>query len=281
LRLCLGAFRTSPVESLQVEANEPSLAQRREQLSVQYALKLASNIHNPAYEATFIPQYQAVFARKPKAVPTFGIRILKLLQDIQIDLSTIAPFRAPLFPTWTAHLPVVSFAMQIGNKSSISPEVLKQHFYGLLETYRDYVPIYTDGSKEGDQVAAAMVHRRFSVQNRLPAHSSIFSAEAKAILLALTYIEGYESNRFVIFSDSLSCLQAIHSSMWTSPLIREILEKCHLLSLCQKEILFCWIPSHVGIPGNERADAAAKAALSLPTSELGIPHTDYKRLVNL
>jgi hypothetical protein len=31
LRLCLGAFRTSPVESLQVEANEPPLASRSQQ----------------------------------------------------------------------------------------------------------------------------------------------------------------------------------------------------------------------------------------------------------
>ena len=34
LRLCLGAFRTSPVESLYVEAHEPCLGARREKLSL-------------------------------------------------------------------------------------------------------------------------------------------------------------------------------------------------------------------------------------------------------
>ena len=77
LRVCLGAFRTSPIESLQIEANEPSLAQRRNKPLVFYALKLASNIHNPAYEVTFYPQYQPLFNKKLKAIPTFGIRILK------------------------------------------------------------------------------------------------------------------------------------------------------------------------------------------------------------
>jgi hypothetical protein len=39
LRLSLGAFRTSLVESVCVEANEPSLENRRIQLGMQYATK--------------------------------------------------------------------------------------------------------------------------------------------------------------------------------------------------------------------------------------------------
>ena len=41
LRLALGAFRTSPVESLYVEAEEPSLYLRREKLALQYTIRLA------------------------------------------------------------------------------------------------------------------------------------------------------------------------------------------------------------------------------------------------
>ena len=36
LRLALGAFRTSPIESLNAESNEPSLYVRKEKLSPQY-----------------------------------------------------------------------------------------------------------------------------------------------------------------------------------------------------------------------------------------------------
>lgn len=39
LRQCLGAFKTLPVESLQVEANEPSVAQQKNKLTSQYAMK--------------------------------------------------------------------------------------------------------------------------------------------------------------------------------------------------------------------------------------------------
>ena len=57
LRLALGAFRTSPVTSLYVEADEPSLALRREKLSLQYAIRLAANPSNPAFKVTFSPQF--------------------------------------------------------------------------------------------------------------------------------------------------------------------------------------------------------------------------------
>ena len=57
LRLALGAFRTSRVASLYVEADEPSLYSRREKLSLQYAIRLAANPSNPAHEVTFPPNY--------------------------------------------------------------------------------------------------------------------------------------------------------------------------------------------------------------------------------
>ena len=47
LRLALGAFRTSPVESLYVETNEPSIYLRREKLALQYTVRLAANPIKP------------------------------------------------------------------------------------------------------------------------------------------------------------------------------------------------------------------------------------------
>jgi len=41
LRLCLGAFRTSPASSLCAEANEPPLYLRRKRLSLQYVVKIS------------------------------------------------------------------------------------------------------------------------------------------------------------------------------------------------------------------------------------------------
>ena len=42
-------------------------------------------------------------------------------------------------------------------------------------------------------------------------------------------------------------------------------------------VQFFWVPSHVGIAGNERANVAAKAAAGLNhTHSMGIPMPDFK-----
>ena len=56
----------------------------------------------------------------------------------------------------------------------------------------------------------------------------------------------------------------------------DILDKLQELHNKKFIIKFCWIPSHVGINGNEQADSEAKAALSGPEPvDRLIPSTDF------
>lgn len=75
LRLALGAFRTSPAQSLYTEANEPPLHIRRLELSLQYALKIKTNQHNPAFKPIFQPQYLDLYEERPSYIQPFGVRI--------------------------------------------------------------------------------------------------------------------------------------------------------------------------------------------------------------
>ena len=98
LRLALGAFRTSPVSSLYLEADEPSLWLRREKLSLQYdAIRLAANPSNPAFEVTFPPQFPEYYGRKPNAVKYFGLRIAPLLEYSNINTKKKKTFKNTLF----------------------------------------------------------------------------------------------------------------------------------------------------------------------------------------
>ena len=93
---------------------------------------------------------------------------------------------------------------------------------------------------------------------RIPDDSSIFTAEAKAVDLALDFNSTCDANnKFIIFSYSLSILKAMNHTSSKNPQIQKLLEKCHEL-LANKEIVLCWIPSHIGILGNEMVDQQAK-----------------------
>ena len=105
-----------------------------------------------------------------------------------------------------------------------------------------------------------MVFPDYNRSGRLPNQSSIFTAESFAILVALKEIAFYPGENFVILSDSTSVLQAIEHFNTTQPIVLEILEWIYLIKNRGCNISLCWSPAHVGIQGNERADALAKAA---------------------
>ena len=114
----------------------------------------------------------------------------------------------------------------------------------------------------------------------IPDDSSISTAEAKAVDLAFDFIRTCDTNnKFIIFSDSLSALKAMNHTSLKNPQIQKLLEKCHTL-LAKKEIVLCWIPSHIGILENKMADQQAKTSLSLEPTSFKIPFSNFKPFIN-
>jgi ribonuclease HI len=282
LRLCLGAFRTSPIESLQVECFEPNLSMRRQKLTMQYITKLKSNPLNPAYQCVFDPKFTNLFLNKPRTIPPLGIRFTRLNNNFNLNLDMIATSHLSTLPPWTLTSPLVLLSLNHGNKAATDPAILKQQALELLSKYTDFTFIYTDGSKNNITVSAAVIHENTTITKRLPDHSSIFSAECIAIHLALETINNRNNTKYLILSDSLSTLQAIQNKKFEHPFILNILETYHNLSQLNKTIIFCWIPSHVGIRGNEMADMAAKDALTSQIDQnIRIPYSDLKNKISI
>ena len=124
----------------------------------------------------------------------------------------------------------------------------------IKENFTNYTYIYTDGSKDGNRVGCAAIFKDTHLKQRLPDNASIFTAELKAIDLALDAVSESEDREFIIFSDSLSVLVSLQNKKLDNPLIINVLHSLHTLSRAHKTIVFCWIPSHIGIHGNEKAD---------------------------
>ena len=132
LRLSLGAFCSSPVESLYVEAHEPPLEIRREKSALQYILKLKANPGNPAYDVVFNPKYQILYADKESATDSFGIHCKKLLKKAEIDIGEIAINSIPDVPIWDSEPVTVDFTLSDFDKSSTSFTVFKSRFNEVL-----------------------------------------------------------------------------------------------------------------------------------------------------
>ncbi|GFO49470.1 RNA-directed DNA polymerase from mobile element jockey [Plakobranchus ocellatus] len=140
-------------------------------------------------------------------------------------------------------------------------------FWGAtLDNNNNNNAVLTDGSKLEEKVAAAAYfseHPDRSKVTRLRDGAFVFSAELEGIALALTEIKKLTKyhKSFVIYSDSLSALQAIQSKNF------KVIDIRRLYNLIRKfppyvHISFVWIPAHVGIQGNENVDKLTKTALN-------------------
>jgi len=72
----------------------------------------------------------------------------------------------------------------------------------------------------------------------------------------------------------MSSLQALSGFKLVLDHIQKILKDYSHLTAIGKTVMLCWIPNDVNIPGNEKADCAAKSALSLPITNMRFPAYD-------
>ena len=97
--------------------------------------------------------------------------------------------------------------------------------------------------------------------------------------LTFNIISQNKHNKFIIFSDLLSVLTSLRNKELENPLIVKLLSRLDSMS-SHKEIIMSWIPSHIRVSRNERADSAAKSALDLSPDNISIPYIDLKSQIN-
>ena len=191
-----------------------------------YVLKLKTCPDKPAYSCVFEPPNLNLFENSSLTAP-LGLRILfedsKIDPDV-VDDTTVTP--------WSQSEPqIYLFLTKYKNKDSTNHEVYKQAFLEITCRTPKYIQIYTDGSKVDEKVAAAAVSSvapDSSFSCRLRDHCSIYTAELQAILFALMQVYQSKEKKFMIFSDSLSALQALKPFKTDHPLliqIQELLQK--------------------------------------------------------
>ncbi|GBN09130.1 putative RNA-directed DNA polymerase from transposon BS, partial [Araneus ventricosus] len=278
LRLCSGAFRTSPVKSLYVECYEPALELKRQMLSLHYYFKIQSNSNHPFHDFKLRPFLLRLQNARKSFIPVFFTRVHDILSELNLLYLHVTPHPKTNFPPWG--IPVVQFLNPFKTfiKTDTADIVYQQIFIEHREEYNDFIAIYTDSSKSADHVSFAVVFPNTTLSFKLHSSCSVFTAEIAAVLLALEQISDFLERKFIIYTDSLSVLESLKSFYIHShhhPLVLNILHLLNKLASRDFNILLCWVPSHVGIVGNEEADKAAKLASTQTNST--VPLTDFKK----
>ena len=120
--------------------------------------------------------------------------------------------------------------------------------------------IYTDGSKSSKGVGFAVVADDFCDFAKLSSSASKYTAELTAIINAMNVAYHTNKKSFVIYSNSKSVLESLNNYNSSHPLVQKAQEWLFRISCRHKSVSFCWVPAHVGIHGNERADRKTKIA---------------------
>jgi ribonuclease HI len=284
LRIATGAFKSTPIDSLHAATHETPLDLRREEAALRYYYKIRCYINNPAFTSVVDVRSRLLFRNK-NLTPPFAIRIQEMKLEMNIQQINIKPAfsyrRSNInIPTWALSPPKINYELNKYSKRT-TPEAVYRQLYSVIraEQYYGYTEIYTDGSKSGDGVGAAAVCGMEKRTATLTAESSIFSAETRAIELAINIIKENHNDKFAIMSDSISVLQALESLGHVHPVVRRLQHEIDTCETNGKRIELCWIPGHAGIKGNEKADELAKrAALGIPTYS-PVVYTDVHTII--
>lgn len=285
LRIACRAFCTSAVAALQVETGEMPLDLRRSQQELNYAVKLKVSNHNPA-KSILTKSRMVLSKRFSEDTKPFYCKTSEFLDSISgIEYETPKPGGIP--PS-RFKAPKVDKTLQNEVSKKENPEILKHLAAERISLYEQSICIYTDASRTIDKRTAAAFYipeSKIEQKYRLNNELTIFSAELTAIKLSLAWIYDADSvpshKSITIFSDSLSSLQAIDTgkSSCNPNLLNQVLA---LISKLPNDINFVWIPSHIGIPGNEVADRLARDGAKHEDVDYSVPleQGDVSRLVS-
>ena len=79
----------------------------------------------------------------------------------------------------------------------------------------------------------------------------------------------------VVFSDSYSALRAVGDTRNQHPVVRKIMHDVDRQRVNGSVVRLCWVPSHVGIVRNKRADKAAVSASSRQEEYICVYYRDF------
>ena len=193
------------------------------------------------------------------------MRMKPLIENIDFEFKNTVKKSSTDIPLQNHVPPKINFDITKRKKSEPAEDVYRSNFNEIRLKFP-----HLHGWHKDMRCSGCCSHS-YTLSEAYNKSFSIFWAELRALILALEYIKTTNHRNYIIFSDSKSSLQALQDQQTSNPLVCTALELHTALCDEHKNIMFCWLPSHIGIRGNEAADRAVKGALTSAVSIAKVP----------
>ena len=265
IKVILGVPAYTRTEGIQAETGEFSIQDQIDILSLKYWAR-SSKLGNKLSVNKEILNRLGTWSTYRKM--PYTQRIIHLTEELNLKSEQLSPPAAPYF----VDLDPLTIDISLSNKfnKAQDPRIINT----ITTTYLSYstadIKIFTDGSKDPTKANAGAGIVIFdngiaksNAKIKLDSRSSIFTCELIAIREALTWLckQKISNKKIELYTDSLSALQALKRAK--NPQRQEMINQIYRLNTTlnrelNSNINLIWIPSHVGIEGNDIADRLAK-----------------------
>ncbi|GFU71862.1 putative RNA-directed DNA polymerase from transposon X-element [Trichonephila clavipes] len=157
LRICSGAFRTSPVTSLYVVCHQPPLELRRRQLSANDFIRAMSVPSHPLKPFSLAIGLARLYEARSFNIKPFLERAKAVLNGAHLSNINIQENNILAFPPWDIQIFNYSNPFSGYDKAGTADVIYQKLFSFHRNKYSKYIPVDTDGSKTAGHVGCVVL----------------------------------------------------------------------------------------------------------------------------
>ena len=267
-RLMLGAPMWTRLCNLRLEANLPSLENRikeRNSCIISKALMSTRESHTKYKSITELNKNRAI-----QNYSTYSKLLTDCAKDLNltdtlINLKNDVPVNNLIIPPWETIGTSYNYTNLPRAKELCTPQEMRVAATTAINRTEtpDSIIYYTDGTvdPETNTSGAAVYSNSFTGSWRTSNNASTMQTELIALKQALLHSVNNEVGPVTIHTDCKSAVQALQQTQIkeNKSIIKDIHYLLYQHKTSNRQVTINWIPSHIGIIGNDKADELAKS----------------------